>query len=314
MRNQFFKIAAALVMALSLVVGGAVQAATKKVPVSMIMQAKGDVTYSKDGAKWKKVRKNKFLFAGYTIKTGSDGSGVVINQAENTSRNLGPNSVITINDEGAQLVSGALSDPVAASGNMIASLTKRFSKAQRYTTVRRGVMHVEQKTIKKLTLSAAYPELVWQNFGSDYTFRLVIDGKAHDVASSTGDLVSYKVSGLPPGKHSYRIEILKGGSVVFKPKRDGNIVWLSNEEEAAYLAGEKAIREMSAGDDFLVAAHMDEKGFLVPAMKTYQKYFQENPDDNDMRPMLIKAYFDLKLNKQRIEEAGKYNEIADSEG
>lgn len=314
MRNPILKLAIALFAALSLVVGGAAMAKPKKTPVAMIMQAKGKVEYTKNGKKWKKVRRNKFLFAGAQVRTGADGGGVLINQAKNTSRTLGANSVISIEDDGAKLVSGSLSDPVAASGNLVASLTKRFSKAQRYTTVRRGVMHVEQKTIKKITLSPTYPNLVWQAFGPEYSFRLVIDGKAQEISGKSGATISHRLSGLAPGKHSYRIEILKDGQVVYTPKRDGSIIWLSQEEEAAYLAGEEAVRKMSGGDDFLIAAHMDDKGFLVPAMETYRKYFSANPDDNDMRPMLIKAYFDLKLKNMRIKEAGVYNKMAESEG
>ena len=314
--TQSINVAATIFLALALATGGLVEAAAKakKTPVAMIMQAKGNVTYTKNSKKWKKVRKNKFLFAGYQVKTGSDGTGTVINQAKNTARTLGPNSVVNIDAEGVKLVSGELSDPTAATGNLVAGLSKRFAKAQRYTTVRRGVLKVEQKTIKKLTVSAAYPELVWQAFGPDYAFKLVIDGKDEMIAPKGGDMVVHKLSGLAPGEHSYRIEILKDGAVVYAPKRDGTLIWLSDDEESAYLASEEAMRKDSGGDDFLIAAHRDQNGLKVPAMRAYRKYFAANPDDNDMRPMLIKAYFDLKLKNLRVKEAGVYNEMASSDG
>ena len=62
--TQSINVAATIFLALALATGGLVEAAAKakKTPVAMIMQAKGDVTYTKNSKKWKKVRKNKFLF------------------------------------------------------------------------------------------------------------------------------------------------------------------------------------------------------------------------------------------------------------
>ena len=312
MRSSILNVVATILLAVSIVAGGVTNAAAKakKLPVAMFMQAKGDVTYSKNTKKWKKIRKNKFLFSGYQLKTGSDGSGTLIEQAKNTSRNVGPNSLINIDIDGVTLVSGELSDPVAATGNFMKGLSKRFAKAQRYTTVRRGVLKIEQRTIKRLTVSATYPDLVWQGFGPEYSFKLVIDGEDEIIAATDGDMVVHKLSGLTPGEHSYRIELLKDGVVVYTPKRDGTLVWLADDEEAAYLASEEEVRKASDGDDFLIAAHRAEHGLKVPAMKAYRKYFAANIDDNDIRPMLIKVYFDLKLKNLRVKEAGLYNEMA----
>ena len=46
----------------------------------------------------------------------------------------------------------------------------------------------------------------------------------------------------------------------------------------------------------------------VGAMDLYRKYFDAFKSDNDMRPMLIKAYNDLKLKDLRQKEATLYNE------
>jgi len=45
----------------------------------------------------------------------------------------------------------------------------------------------------------------------------------------------------------------------------------------------------------------------VAAMDAYREYFQQNPDDNDMRPLLIQSYQDLKLSNLRESEARLYN-------
>ena len=70
MRYKITSVLAAIAIAATATMAGNVALAkskTKKVPVVMVMQAKGDVTYSKNTKKWKKVRKNKFLFAGFNI-------------------------------------------------------------------------------------------------------------------------------------------------------------------------------------------------------------------------------------------------------
>jgi hypothetical protein len=45
----------------------------------------------------------------------------------------------------------------------------------------------------------------------------------------------------------------------------------------------------------------------VAAMDAYREYFQQNPEDNDMRPLLIQSYQVLKLSNLRESEARLYN-------
>ena len=45
----------------------------------------------------------------------------------------------------------------------------------------------------------------------------------------------------------------------------------------------------------------------VAAMDAYREYFQQNPDDNDMLPLLIQSYQGLKLSNLRESEARLYN-------
>jgi len=295
-------------------VGG--EALAKGVPVAMMTQVKGDVQYSKNGTKWKKVRRNKFLFAGYQIKTGGHGSGKLVNQTTNLTRDMGPNSHVKITKDGVTPVSGTLSDPKKGSGDLMASLNQRFSKAQRYTTVRRSVERkhkLKLATVKQVTLSNAYPDLVWTNMGQQYTYRLVIDGKTRPIAAVSGDFVRYSVAGLAAGKHEYRVEIMKDGTTVYVPKKNGHIRWLSQADVTAFEKGQKEMESFAPQDDLVMATYMDDQGFTVAAMDLYRKYFTENPDDNDMRPMLIKAYHDLKLKKLKKEEAVRYNMMLDAE-
>jgi hypothetical protein len=60
-------------------------------------------------------------------------------------------------------------------------------------------------------------------------------------------------------------------------------------------------------DVFVLTDVLEANGLFVAAMDAYREHFQENPDDNDMRPLLIKSYNDLKLSNLKQSEARLYN-------
>lgn len=286
-------------------------AAAKEPPVLMVMQPQGMMEYSKNGTKWKKVRRNKFLFSGYQLRTAGDGGGTLINQETGMARKMGPNTVIKIAAKAAELVSGTLSDPEEADASLTSGLKNRFSKAQRYTTVRRSVDKkgkLKLATIRQVTLSSDYPELVWANTGPEYSYRLTIDGKtAMDITATTDEMIRVKVPNLTAGDHPYRVDVIANGEVAFQPRREGTIHWLSTEEAKALSSASMEVKTATQGDKFLMAAHLEAQGLVIPALDLYRQHFSENPDDNDMRPILIKTYHDLKLKGLKKREAVLYN-------
>ena len=294
-------------------------------PVAMLTQTKGDVKVSKDGKKWKKVRRNKFLFAGYQVKTGADGTGKLVNQATSMTREIGANSIVKITKKDAEAVSGTLSAAKQDSGNLVSGLGKRFSKAQRYTTVRRSVekkKKLKLATVSKITLSDTYPDLVWSGLGKEYSYTLLIDGKStHDVPATSGSMVRFTVPKLSPGIHKYQVLVLKDGKQVYPTEKDakkaaqkaGKITWLSKDEEGQILGTLAKIEESSPGDALLKAIFMEEKALHVSAMDLYTTYFDANADDTDMYPMLIKAYHDLKLMEMKKAGALKLQDMIKAE-
>lgn len=307
----------AFILALSLAVAtfcaGQVTVSAAEPPVSMLMQATGTVEVSKDGVKWSPVTRNKFLFAGDTVRTGADGSGKLIDQNTGMAQTVGGNAVVKIEPNGARATSGTLSAPEPASGDLVAGLGNRFAEAQRYTTVRRSVnkeaAEIKLRLIPQVTLSATYPELAWEAPGKQYAYVVTIDGKAFPAAAVDGDVARLKLPDLGAGKHSFTVAITEGGKKVADAEKEGTIVWLSAAEDKA-LADEIAkIKAASPNDDFSVANLLDGRGVSVAAMDLYRKHFEANKDDNDMRPLLIKAYNDLKLKAPRQREAQLYNEM-----
>jgi hypothetical protein len=281
-------------------------------PVSMLIQAVGTVEVSKDGAKWTPVTRNKFLFAGDMVRTGADGGGKLIDQASNMAQTLGASSEVKVEAAGVKAVAGTLSKPEPASGDLVAGLGNRFAEAQRYTTVRRAVnkdgQEIKLRLISQVTLSATYPDLVWEGYGKQYSYLLSIDGKEIAIPGAEGDMIRFRLSELAAGKHSFTVAVTEGGKKVADAEKEGSIVWLSPAEDKALSDELAKVRAATGSDDFTAASLLDSKGVTVAAMDLYRKYFDANKTDNDMRPLLIKAYNDLKLKDLRQKEALVYNE------
>ncbi|MEG3638353.1 DUF7354 domain-containing protein [Magnetococcus sp. PR-3] len=311
MKTRFLSFFAVLVAFAMLMVSMPVEA---KTPVAMFMQPKGKVEYSKNGTKWKKVRRTKFLFENYQIRTGADGKGMLVNQATGQAQDVGANTVVQVSKEGAKALAGTLAAPREAGASLMAGLQNRFAKAQRYTTVRRGVhktnapKDVKLRTAKKLTLSASFPTLVWENLGDEFSYKLMVDGKSVGTFNSKEAMVSHALT-LVPGKHKYQVSVMQGADVLYSPKKPSTVVWLSDSEDAKLKKTIADIQAAAPGDDFVLASFLDEKGLTVAAMEHYKKHFSDYPDDNDMRPLLIKAYHDLKLKKLKMKEALIYNQM-----
>lgn len=280
------------------------------VPVAMLTKVEGVVEYSKDGKKWKKVRRNKLLKAGYQVRSGADGSVNMIIQSSGNTCKLSRNSVVKVTDRGVESVSGTLSEPSSSSTSLLAGVSNRFAKAQHYTTVRRGVdreKKLKLKTIKEVVISNKYPDIVWDNLGAEYSYRVILNGKSTDVAASEDKMVRYKVTGLSEGTHTFKVEVLKDGEVVYTPKKISSVQWLSDTEMAKVEKGLAEVAKVAPDNDFFVAYYLNEQGLTVAAMDAYRSYLKDNNDDNEARPMLIEVYHQLKLKNLKKAEALIYN-------
>ena len=306
------KLTTFIALAVVAMVAIAVPASAGDAPVSLLIQAAGSVDVSRDGVKWTPVTRNKFLFAGDVVRTGADGSGKLIDQVSNMAQTIAGNSLIKVEADGVKAQTGTLSAPQLANADLAGGLANRFAEAQRYTTVRRSAhkegAEIKLRLIQQVALSATYPELAWEGFGKQYSYSLVIDGHAVTVPGVDGAVVRFRVPELSPGKHTFTVAVLDGAKKVADAEKDGQIVWLSAAEDQALVADVNKIKTAVPGDDFAVANLLDAKGVTVAAMDLYRKYFDENKNDNDMRPLLIKAYNDLKLHELREKEALTYNE------
>ncbi len=299
-----------VILAMSVLLGFSGAALAKEPPVAKLVQVNGNVEYSRNGTTWRGIRRTKYLFTGYQIRTGDNSTGKLINQNSGESQDLGPNSLVKVGEAGIDLVSGNLSEPKQESGSIFEGLSNKFAKVQRYTTVRRSAgsnaassCDSKVRTKRALSLSASHPDLVWRNACPEHSYRLVINGESIEIpAESTAEMIRYTVSGVEPGEYTYRVEVLDKDGTVFIPRKDSVFTWIGEEEEKAILA-----QVQKAGDDVFIATDLLEaNNMAVAAMDAYREYFRENPDDNDMRPLLIGSYNDLKLSNLKDSEARLY--------
>ena len=288
------------------------EVSAKEPPVAKLVQIEGEVEYSRNGTRWSPVRRTKYLFAGYQVRTGEDGGGKLINQASVDSQALGANSLIEIAAEGATVIAGSLSEPKEEEVSLFQSLMNKFAKAQRYTTVRRSVNKGDEplcdskvRTIRDVTVSQAHADLVWRNACPEFSYRLVInDSDPIEVpAQSTSEMIRYSVADAGVGEHTYHVEVLDKDGTIYIPRKQSKFTVMPAEEEEEVMN----LLEQVGDDIFLETNILEEKGMYVAAMDAYREYFQQNPDDNDMRPLLIQSYQDLKLSNLRESEARLYN-------
>jgi hypothetical protein len=285
-------------------------------PVAKVTQVEGTVEFTRDGDAWQPITRNKYLFPGYQVRSLSDGSAKVLNQESGVTHDLGASTTIAVRDEDLEVLAGSnFSEPEEAGGSFWQAMINKFSTTQRYTTVRRSVKDenepVRVDTARDITLSSTYPELVWSNAGPEYAYRLTIGEQTFVVPpSSTGEMIRFTVPELAPGTYDYQVEVILDGEVVYEPRRPGDLTWMSDEAEADMLAELDAIRSDPMRDDaFVIADFFESRELLVAAMDTYRGFFSEYPEENDMRPFLIKAYHDLKLLDLKEKEAITYNTV-----
>jgi hypothetical protein len=227
------------------------------------------------------------------------------------SRLIGPDSSVEVNSEGLAFTKGTETDPFANEATLFDGIANKFAKAQRYTMLRRPAIKCsnEVKTARSISLSASYPDLVWNIACPGTTYRLTIDEKVVElVGEEETDMVRFKVSGVSEGAHTYKLETIKDGTVVYSPTRASRFHWLNQAQETEI---KKTLADYD-DDVFAQAGILESVGLLVAVMDSYSGYFLEEFDDNDMRPMLVRSYSRLGLMELQKKEAKIFRDFPNS--
>jgi len=290
----------------------------KKIPLGMLVEIKGKIEYSKNGKRWKKVRRNKFVYKDYLVKVNADSSVKFMNQETSETTQLTANSKVKITSEGLQALEGSLGD-TNSGGGLLAGLSKQFKKTQKYTTVRRSVqkegIHLKLATN---TITKEFSELAWETAGANYSYRLHLgkqdrktkewsDSAVYDVPATSEEVVRAKIKPFSK-KQKYFVEVLDGSGKIAYKADPANVKVLSGKKLAKFNKQKDGIQKMDESG-FLYAGLLKDNGLLVPALEKYQQFFSENSDDediNELRPFIIEVYSKLRLAKLKSAELKKY--------
>ena len=291
-----------LLCALLLFSSGAINAANP--PIAKLMQPSGLVEYSANGNTWRPAPRIKYLFEGYMIRTGGDGAAKLVNQENGTAQTLSSNSRIEIKNGAIHLHEGDISEPREDASSIWQSILNKFALAQKYTTVRRGIKTCDSKVLTvDVTVSTSYPDLVWRNACPEFYYRLTIDGKAVEVPPhATAEMIRYSVRDLTPGEHTYKVEVIDVDGIIFSPRSTSKVVVLSDKGQARI---ERVLADL-ADDIYLRTNILSDNNMLVAAMDAWRTYFNEYPDENNLRPLLAESYARLRLDNLRRREARLY--------
>ena len=253
--RRFGAPAAVCAIALTVLCGSALA----RVPVAKLTDYSGTVEISSDGKQWRPVTRAKLLFAGTEVRTGADGHATVIAEANNASLELRPQALVEVRASDVRIVSGDVAAPRADSGlfGFFSDLQRRWEGRQRYTTVRRGVNNAwEVETANAVTASDDYPQLAWQNGGSDVSYRITVDSQVFSApaAAAAAPYVTFALHGIAPGEHQYRIEVLDAsGAVKYTDKDGGKLTWLDAQKSHTLQAQHHALLADHTKDDEQIA-------------------------------------------------------------
>jgi hypothetical protein len=281
-------------------------------PQFLLFKPKGQVQYSCDGQHWSAVTRNKFLFQNDHIQTGKDSSCMLLAQKDSTIQSMSENSSMIINKNGLVKKNGVITK-TGSVNYLLGNINKKYFKALRCSVLRRSAStspSYQLKTAKKITVSSKYPDLVWQHVGPEYSYRLNIDSHSFDItADNNASTVRFSLPALKSGCHKYFVTVLKDGNPFYEPSKKRKLYFMSEKEQAQLLNQKKAIEEIDPENGFLLGNFLEEKGLIVAAMDYYRHFFERNPEENQMRPFLIKVYSDLRLSQLKKAEINRYNAI-----
>jgi hypothetical protein len=316
MRNRFF----ILILIITFCLPGGLLAATIKDPAGVLFNVQGLVEYSKDGTKWKKVRRNKFLFSGYQIRTGPDATGNLLSQKSGENFKLSSGALVKITDAEFETVQGSM-EPDETAGALTQALMKKFSKAQSYTTVRRAPKKdLDLQAAREIVLCDSYPNIAWPNQGENLSYRIEVGEVQYDVPATGDPIVQVQIKPFK-GEQDYVIHVLENGEIIssLQPyqkrgeEKKHQLIWMDDDKSKALLTAVSEIESNFPDNYFMLGGVFEEEKMWVAALDQYQKYLAENPDEIEMKPYLFRVYKKLMLKDLYTKELAAFQKEIDAE-
>ena len=144
--------------------------------------------------------------------------------------------------------------------------------------------------------------LIWKNCGEEYSYRLTIGNNNYDVPSSKDAVVRFSLPDVKPGEYEYGVTVLKDGEVIYKPKRTKTLIVLSDDKIKPLLNAKSLIDKMANGNLLILGMRLDQFDIGGAAYDAYERFFKAHPDENEMRPFIIRACHNLKLKELKMDQ------------
>ncbi|MDM8517288.1 hypothetical protein QUF76_13890 [Desulfobacterales bacterium HSG16] len=227
------KCATILIMLALIAIFSNVAIASGDDPIVLLIEAKGSVFYSADGQKWKDVHRNKFLFENWRVKTGADGTCMLLNRQTEMLEPVNSNTELEIHAEGTKVIKGTVSTPESAK-NLAGFFKRKFVNVQKYTGVRRydrKSKKVKLLTVEDITLTDDYPDLVWENAGAKYDYQLLVGKKIFEVPGTDKNMIRFPVPRMEQDQSKYSVQVLFDEEIIYAPRKKSILRWLTDIEK-----------------------------------------------------------------------------------
>ena len=288
---------------------GIVFATPPKIPLALLVNVEGKVELSKNGQTFQIINtKDRFILDGYHIQTGADGSGTIIFLQQDNMCKIEPNSHIEIINGYIKKVNGKFKD-LPSSEKVLEDIDRQYLHAMKYTMSRKssGKKKLKVKLPRSLSVCKDLPLLVWDNCGNDYSYRLTVGSNTYNVSASKDKVVRFTLPELKPGKYKFAVEVLKGGEVVYKPKKTKKLEVLADDAIAGLKKSKDIIDRIAKGNLLLLGMRLEELDINAAAYDAYDRFFKSHPDENEMRPFFVRACHSLKLKEMKMEQINLFN-------
>ena len=278
-----------------------------KGPLGLLIQTEGDVYHQYRGKNIKKVYRNMFLFNGSSLLTRVGSTCRFIDQVNSKLVDISENSEVLFTNTGINVIKGKISEK-PLNGGFFNGIRRKYSKAQRYSSIQRSSYKktdIEFSTAKSIVISKKYPDIVWENVGRNFNYKLNVNGQSHIIKSdkiSNNDIVRFTLADLLPGSYTYTVAVLENDEIISQSNPKNKIIVLSENKQEEIDTSQSCLNELGTTNLFLKAFFLEEKGLSVAAMDFFKKNSESNLHNNHARLFLIQAYNDLKLKKCKARE------------
>jgi len=291
--------------------------AGKKDPIGMIFGVEGKVEYNKTpyDNKWRKVRRNKFIFEGYQIRTDIKSSAKIALKKTGETFVVKEDSIINVTKSGLTTINGSIKQ-FENQNKLLGGLMKRFKKSQSYTTVRRSAEKsgISIDAVRNVVISSESPIIMWESVGIDYRYELEVGYNTYLIPPDTGIIEA--VIDTFSGKRKFNIKVFKGDKFIMETgkyrsrgrMKERFIKILSRSEQRNIRNAIEAINDNFGDNSFMLGSFYERKKMWFAALEQYKSYLNENPEELEMEPYVFALYKKLKFKKTYKDELSIWNE------